>query len=128
MSGRYKISAATGNVSEDSVEVLGEAYCTVYETRADADAAKAQLDADRADNGYDDVTYTVVEIASDPASAAARAVAALEAIPAGDPECAHQEADGTLDLFLREAGFAAVADAYRAAEERTSWGGQWWYA
>lgn len=63
-----------------------------------------------------------------PASAAARAVAALEAIPAGDPYGAHSQADGTLTKFLREAGFAAVADAYRAAEERTSRGGEWWYA
>lgn len=128
MSARYKITAATGNVSEDSVEVLGEAYRTVYETRADAEAAKAQLDADRADNGYDDVTYTVVEIASDPASAAARAVSALEAIPSRGIQEAHQSADSILVAFLHEAGFIGVADAYRDAEKRTTHNTGWWYA
>lgn len=63
-----------------------------------------------------------------PGSAAARAVAALAAIPKGDVENAHREGDGILTTFLHEAGFAAVADAYYAARERTGRGGDWWYA
>ena len=55
----YKVTAATGNVSEDSVEVLGEAYGTTYLRREDAESVKAQIDADRADNECEDVTYTV---------------------------------------------------------------------
>ncbi len=61
----YKVTAATGNVSEDSVEVLGEAYGATYLRREDAEAAKAQLDADRADNGYEDVTYAVESVEMD---------------------------------------------------------------
>lgn len=61
------------------------------------------------------------------ASAAARAVAALRAIN-DDPEGSHRRADVALLRFLHEAGFGIVADVYAEAEERTSRGGEWWYA
>lgn len=58
----YRVTAATGNVSEDSYEVLGEAHGRIYPTFASAKAAVDQLRADAADLGYADVTYGLVEV------------------------------------------------------------------
>lgn len=58
----YKVVAATGNVSETSVEVLGEAYRKTFATRAEAEAVRAQLRDDAPGYGFGDVTYSVVEV------------------------------------------------------------------
>lgn len=57
----YVIVARTGNVSEDSVEVLGEAYQRTFATRAEAEAVLAQLREDAPDYGFGDVVYEIRE-------------------------------------------------------------------
>jgi hypothetical protein len=51
------------------------------------------------------------------------AVAALRALQRGNSEARHSEADDILIAFLRDAGYADVADAWCEAEERI----EFWY-
>lgn len=56
--------------------------------------------------------------------AEAELVAALNAIPAGDAEAAHGDADALVEKFLAKR-HPAVAEALRAVKARA---GAWWYA
>lgn len=56
----YKIVAKGHNVAQ-SIEMLGDAFGTLYVSRSVADAMAADLQADAPGHGYDGVTYVVVE-------------------------------------------------------------------
>lgn len=53
------------------------------------------------------------------------AVAKLQAIPKGDPEAAHGDADGVLLEFLRTNNNKEIADAWNDVATRN---GGFWYA
>ena len=91
-----------------------------FETSAHAD--KYVLDMDSFYPGY---IHTWQQV--DPGvMTAAQAVARLNNLVSGDNEAAHADADDILCIVLRAAGpeYAAVADAYKAANDRIGF----WYA